>query len=61
MPSLRNAGLSVGIFSTFDLNGLSSLSIVTSPFLPATASPAISHENEPSVFAFFARSVDAIA
>ena len=61
VPSLRNAGLSVGIFSGIAFAGCSSLSITTSPFRPGTVTGAISHANVPSLFAASARDSDAVA
>jgi len=61
VPSFLNAGFSPGILSSLALNGCSSLSILTSPPLAATVTGAISQAKLPSVFAFIARSVEAIA
>ena len=61
VPSLRNAGLSCGIFSKLALNGCSSLSTKRSPLPDFSATCAISQANQPSLLAFCARSSDAIA
>src|SRR5690349_6594545 len=65
VPSLRNAGLSVGIFSKLALNGPSSCSMKRS-FLPVltaafTFMGVVSQANAPFRFAACARSSDAIA
>ena len=61
VPSLRNAGFSVGTLSGEALAGCSSLSITTSPFLPVTVTGAISQANVPSLLAASARESDASA
>jgi hypothetical protein len=47
VPSLRKAGLSVGIFSTFALKGGSSFSMKHSSLPAATAMGVISQANRP--------------
>jgi hypothetical protein len=61
VPSLRNAGFSVGILSGDALAGCSSPAITTSPFLPATVTGAISQANVPSLLAASARDSDTSA
>ena len=51
VPSLRNAGLSVGIFSRFALNGCSSISTNFSSLPTLIASGVISQANQPSLLA----------
>ena len=55
VPSLRKAGLRVGILSRLALGGCSSEAMVTSPLRPATVTGAISHSKEPSLMAAWAR------
>src|SRR5262245_24386563 len=61
VPSLRNAGLSVGIFSRFALNGCSSSSTNFSSLPTLIARGAISQAKDPSLFAFCARFREAMA
>ena len=61
VPSLRNAGLKVGIFSRLTANGPSSLSSTTSPCLPATLTGATSQSRLPSLLARLARVVERMA
>ena len=61
MPSLRNAGLSVGILSSRALKGCSSRETTVSPPRPGTVTGAISQSKPPSWLAAWARSVDATA
>src|SRR5574338_16021 len=61
VPSLRKAGLRLGIFSTLALGGCSSSLICTSPLRPATVTGATSQAKEPSWMAAWARRVEAIA
>ena len=49
VPSLRKAGLRVGIFSMLAENGCSSASTATSPLRPATVTATISQAKLPSV------------
>jgi hypothetical protein len=61
VPSLRNAGLSVGIFSKFALKGCSSVSTNFSSLPALIAIGVVSQANQPSLFAFCARSSEAMA
>ena len=55
VPSLMNAGFSVGILSSLAFGGCSSLPISVSPVLPFAVTAATSHLNEPSLMAACAR------
>src|SRR6267143_5666934 len=61
VPSLRKAGLSVGIFSKLALNGCSSVSMNFSSLPALIASGVSSQANQPSLFAFCARVSEAMA
>ena len=61
VPSLRKAGLSVGIFSRLALNGCSSFSMNFSSLPTLIASGVVSQANQPSLFAFCARWSEVIA
>jgi hypothetical protein len=61
VPSLRNAGLSVGILSGFALAGCSSLSIVASPLRVVTVTGGDLQAKVPSSFAESARLNEVIA
>ncbi len=61
VPSLRNAGRSDGILSSFALRGPSSLSTTVSPPRPLTVTGAISSANAPLAAAACARLTDVVA
>ena len=61
VPSLRNAGFSVGILSGSAFAGCSSFARTTSPLRPATVTGAISQAKVPSSFAARARLSDSSA
>jgi len=61
VPSFLNAGLSVGIFSRFALNGCSSVSRKRSSLPDLIVIGVSSQANQPSLFAFCALSKDRIA
>ena len=61
VPSFLKAGFRPGILSSLALKGCSSNLITVSPDLPGIVTGAISQAKLPSSFAFFERSVDAIA
>ena len=61
VPSLRNAGFSVGILSGDAFAGCSSFAMTVSPLRPATVTGAISQSKVPSLFAASARDSDVTA
>ena len=61
VPSLLNAGRSVGIFSMLTLKGVSSSFTISSPLRPFTVTGAISSVNPPDFEALTARSVEVFA
>ena len=61
VPSLRKAGLSVGILARSTVNGVSSLSTTDSPLRPLTVTGEISAANAPEFTAASARFVDSVA